>query len=63
MSNDGDPLAERPSSRPDCPNCGEPVSIVTSSRLYRGTVSPCGCSVNPGLLTTDPADRGLGTGE
>ncbi|WP_226005096.1 hypothetical protein [Natrinema salinisoli] len=54
---------DRPSSRPDCPNCGEPVSILTSSRLYRGTAYPCGCSVNPVLLTCDPADRGLGTGE
>ncbi|MDF9744344.1 hypothetical protein [Natrinema salsiterrestre] len=63
MPDDGDPVADRLSSRPDCPNCGEPVSIVTSSRLYRGTAYPCGCSVNPVLLTRDREDRGPETGD
>ncbi|WP_226004056.1 hypothetical protein [Natrinema salinisoli] len=62
MPDDSDPLEDRPSSQPDCPNCGDPVSIVTSSRLYRGTAHPCGCAVNPVLLTTDHEDRGLGSG-
>jgi hypothetical protein len=63
MSDDPDVLEDRQSSRPDCPNCGGPVSVVTASGLYTGTASPCGCSVNPVLVTCDPADRGLGTGD
>jgi hypothetical protein len=63
MSDDADPLEDRQSSRPDCPNCGEPVSVVTASGRYTGTAYPCGCAVDPTLLTRDPADRGLGTGE
>ncbi|SEQ37181.1 hypothetical protein [Natrinema salaciae] len=36
--------------RPACPNCGEPVAVVTAVGPHTGTASPCGCSVTPGLL-------------
>ncbi|WP_226004036.1 hypothetical protein [Natrinema salinisoli] len=62
MADESDPLEDRPSSQPDCPTCGEPVSIVTASSPHRGTAYPCGCAVDPVLLTTDHEDRGLGTG-
>ncbi|ELY76761.1 hypothetical protein [Natrinema pallidum] len=38
-------------SRPECPSCGEPVTFVTASGPHTGTVSPCGCSVPPGLIS------------
>ncbi|WP_226003931.1 hypothetical protein [Natrinema salinisoli] len=62
MCDDTDGSDDRDSSPPECPTCGGPVHVVTASSPYSGTVYPCGCSVNSVLVTTDPADRGLGTG-
>jgi hypothetical protein len=57
MSDDVDGSDDPDSSPPDCPTCGDPVHVVTASGPYSGTASPCGCSVDPGLITRDHDDR------
>jgi hypothetical protein len=51
MNSDIDASPERDSaSLPDCPTCGEPITVVSATGPHTGSASPCGCSVPPDLL-------------
>ncbi|ELZ14886.1 hypothetical protein C478_06646 [Natrinema thermotolerans DSM 11552] len=46
-----DPASDRESdddwSLPDCPRCGEPVTVSVVTGPDSSTLQPCGCSVPP----------------
>ncbi|WP_049922982.1 hypothetical protein [Halopiger djelfimassiliensis] len=41
---------DRGISLPQCPNCGRPVTIVTTIGPTEGVATPCGCHVPPTLF-------------
>ncbi|WP_162989774.1 hypothetical protein [Natronorubrum halophilum] len=50
MSDADETSADESSTRPACPNCGEPVVVVTVSGPTDGFAAPCGCRLPPGGL-------------
>ncbi|WP_170972476.1 hypothetical protein [Natronorubrum halophilum] len=48
---DGNDSSADDSSRPACPNCGEPIVVVTVTGPLEGVAAPCGCRVPPDVAT------------
>ncbi|WP_175607238.1 hypothetical protein [Natrinema saccharevitans] len=46
-SNDRDSDADDDWSLPDCPNCGEPVTVSVVTGPDTSHLQPCGCTVPP----------------
>ncbi|WP_162989771.1 hypothetical protein [Natronorubrum halophilum] len=51
MSDTDDPNTDETTTRPACPNCGQPVVVTTVSGPFAGFATPCGCRVPPKGLT------------